>query len=71
MTRRDGGGRPGGLPVTAALPPGQERLALLCSFDKVTEVLSAALGTHVADGSSLFPARGGKRTAGEVKEPML
>ena len=56
------GSWPGGILITASLPPGRETLALPCFLKEALEVPTAVPGTHVADGPALFSAGEGKRT---------
>lgn len=50
---KDRGSWPGGILITASLPPGQEMLALPCFLNEAFEIPSAVPGTHVADGAAV------------------
>ena len=51
--QKDRGSWPGGILITASLPPGQEMLALPCFLNEAFEIPSAVPGTHVADGPAV------------------
>ena len=60
--QKDRGSWPGGILITASLPPGRETLALPGFLKEALEVPTAVPGTHVADGPALFSAGEGKIT---------